>query len=290
MPDNESMDRLRQFVRATFPYLVFIGVFIVGMLLIMLWANGSEAAPAIQPRAHSHNDYTREHPLLDALALGFCSVEADIHLMDGALLVAHDRDEVEPARTLEAMYLKPLWARFEAYQGSIYREPAPFTLLIDIKSDAAETFRVLERQLAAYAPMLSRFTADNTETGAVTVVISGNRANDVILASEPRFAGIDGRLDDLEGPVNPHQMPLVSDNWFKHFKWLGVGEMPTEEVERLNAIVAKARDAGVRLRFWAIPQSPVVWGQLYDAGVDLLNADDLPALHALLMEKQGGRR
>ena len=287
MLNSETVENLRHFVRATFPYLVFIGVFIIGMLVIMLWASSDDVAPAIQPRAHSHNDYTRERPLLDALDLGFCSVEADIHLVDGALLVAHDRDEVDPARTLDAMYLKPLWARFEAHQGAIYPEATPFTLLIDIKSDGADTFSVLERQLAVYAPMFTRFTVDNTETGAVTVIISGNRANDVILAPESRLAGIDGRLDDLAGPVNPHQMPLVSDNWFKHFKWLGVGEMPPEQEQKLEATVAKAREAGVRLRFWATPQSPALWGKLYDAGVDLLNADDLSALHAVLMEKLG---
>ena len=51
------------------------------------------AAPAVVPleRAHSHNDYSRPRPLLDALDAGFCSVEADIFLVDGELLVAHPR-------------------------------------------------------------------------------------------------------------------------------------------------------------------------------------------------------
>ncbi len=45
------------------------------------------------PQAHAHNDYEHERPLLDALSHGFCSVEADIYLVDGALLVAHDRED-----------------------------------------------------------------------------------------------------------------------------------------------------------------------------------------------------
>src|SRR4030095_12119754 len=41
-------------------------------------------------RAHAHNDYEHTRPLLDALEQGFCSVEADIYLIDGELRVAHD--------------------------------------------------------------------------------------------------------------------------------------------------------------------------------------------------------
>jgi hypothetical protein len=64
--------------------------------------------------AHSHNDYEHPRPLLDALDHGFCGVEADIYLVDGQLLVAHDRDKVKPERTLQALYLDPLRERGEA--------------------------------------------------------------------------------------------------------------------------------------------------------------------------------
>jgi hypothetical protein len=288
MLPNEQPNRMKQFLRATFPYLVFSTIFLLGMLVIMVWAFGEETTPAhgsaILERAHSHNDYERTRPLLDALDLGFCSVEADIYLVDGALLVAHDRDKVSPERTLDALYLKPLWERFEANNGHIHAEPAPFTLLIDIKNNGAETFRALDRQLAAYAPMLSEFTSNSTKPGAVTVIISGDRAKDVILASNPRRAGIDGRLADLDGPLNPHEMPLISDNWFAHFKWLGTGEMPPDEAVKLAATIEKAHKSGIRIRFWAIPQTAAVWRRLYDAGVDLLNADNLADLRAVLAE------
>jgi hypothetical protein len=56
-------------------------------------------------RAHAHNDYEHERPLFDALDRGFKSVEADVWLVDGELLVAHDREDVKPGRTLESLYL-----------------------------------------------------------------------------------------------------------------------------------------------------------------------------------------
>jgi hypothetical protein len=258
-------------------------------------AAAPQGPPVIQPRAHAHNDYEHARPLIDALAFGFCSVEADIWLVDGELLVAHDRGGIDVKRTLDSLYLRPLWERFQANGGRIYAQgglphgpgAAEFTLLIDIKNSGPEAFRVLDRKLAEYDAMLTHFTDDATTPGAVTVIVSGERATDVILASSPRRAGIDGRLADLAGPLNPNQVPLVSDNWITHFGWRGQGDMPPDEAAKLDAIVAEAHKRGARVRFWSIPQNAAVWGRLYDAGVDLLNADDLAGLSAVLLKKSG---
>src|ERR1700686_2617314 len=72
-------------------------------------ASAQEPARVVPLRhAHAHNDYEHKRPLFDALDCGFCSVEADIWLVDGKLLVAHDRNQVKPERTLQALYLDPL--------------------------------------------------------------------------------------------------------------------------------------------------------------------------------------
>src|SRR5262245_56842543 len=59
---------------------------------------------------HAHNDYAHAVPLHDALDRGFCSVEADIFLVCGDLLVGHNQAALDPARTLESLYLDPLRA------------------------------------------------------------------------------------------------------------------------------------------------------------------------------------
>lgn len=63
---------------------------------------------------HSHSDYLRRRPLLDALEHGMVSVEADVFLVDGELRVGHERNALRPGRgrPLEALYLDPLQARF----------------------------------------------------------------------------------------------------------------------------------------------------------------------------------
>src|SRR5215212_7420284 len=92
------------------------------------WSLADELKPLVH--AHAHNDYEHARPLFDALDHGFCSVEADIHLVDGALLVAHDADKVDPKRTLESLYLEPLRARVQKNAGRVHSNGPPFLLMI----------------------------------------------------------------------------------------------------------------------------------------------------------------
>src|SRR5438105_13694218 len=125
-------------------------------------------------QAHAHNDYEHARPLFDALDQGFCSVEADIYLVDGQLLVAHDRKDVKPERTLAKLYLDPLRARAQAHGGQIYPNGPPFWLLIDVKTEAKATFAALHPVLERYADILSVTTDGKFDRKAVTVVVSGN--------------------------------------------------------------------------------------------------------------------
>lgn len=242
--------------------------------------------PTPLPRAHAHNDYAHARPLLDALDHGFLSVEADIHLVDGELLVAHDRIQVHPQRTLRALYLDPLHKRVVAHGGHVYAgSAATLLLLIDIKGHAADTYAVLHRQLASYQDMLTSYDARGTHANAVTVVISGNRPIAALTRQAVRYAAYDGRLDELDRDIPASLMPLVSANWRRQFRWNGSGAQPAEEQQKLRDLVARAHHEGRRLRFWGAPDNAAVWQVLYDAGVDLINTDDLDGLATFLAER-----
>jgi hypothetical protein len=254
------------------------------LLALFSFAAFPQAAPLA--RAHAHNDYLHRRPLLDALGHGFTSVEADIYLIDGHLLVAHDQDKAWATNTLQALYLDPLLARAKLNKGRIYPEGPVFTLLIDVKSEAEATYSVLKEVLKPYQKMLTRFSNDSIETNAVTIVLSGNRAQAAVAAEKIRFVSIDGRLPDLDTKVSRCLMPLVSDNWVKHFQWRGVGPLPEEDKRKLDKIVTAAHEQGQKLRFWGTPDSAQVWQQLYDAGVDFLNTDDLPGMESFLRSRK----
>lgn len=249
----------------------------------------SAFADTVRPlsRAHAHNDYEHTNPLLDALDHGFTSVEADIYLVNGELLVAHDAPDLDSARSLKSLYLDPLRARIQANGGSVYKSPAEFRLLIDVKTEAEATWAVLRDVLAQYSDILSGQDANGRIVGPVTAVISGNRARDTMLAETTRYAFYDGRIAADLGE-DATFIPLVSQNWNTVFTWKGVGVMPPNQRDRLNLFVTRAHASGQIVRFWETPDTPGdardnLWQALIDADVDLINTDDLAGLQSFLL-------
>jgi hypothetical protein len=268
-------------------------------------------APADRPvaRSHSHNDYEHEHPLFDALHHGFVSVEADVYLVGKDLRVSHNRAaDWDTVPTLQDAYLSPLRdLKKQRNNGGIYPDGTPVQLLVDIKSEAEATYARLHAVLAEYqAATPGLFTTFTTTgnggykvaPGAVTVVISGNRPREAMKRQATRHAGYDGRLSDVAPATKadeaPGFMPLVSDNWSSVFTgktaWDGTGEIPAAARARLEQVVADVHRQGKKVRLWNLPKAaPAVWGPLYDAGVDLINADDLAGLSKFLASRAGAR-
>jgi len=256
----------------------------IGLSLLCSIALGADA-PKPLVRAHAHNDYVHQRPLLDALDQGFCSVEADIHLVDGQLLVAHDLNKTRPDRTLQSLYLDPLRERIKANGGRVYRDGPPCTLLIDIKTDSKMTYPALHEVLEKYADILTVFKDGVPTLGPITVIVDG--ARDLIAAQSVRCATIDGTRVDLDSDAPAHLIPWISLEWKSVFKWNGQGPMPEDERAKLGEMVKKAHDKGRKIRFWGLPLRATVWPELYDAGVDLLNADDLEGMRKFLLEREG---
>ena len=274
------------------------GLFPVAALaLACLIAAGGDGkkdeAPAVPLRhAHAHNDYEHKRPLLDALAHGFCSVEADVFLVDGELLVGHTRKDLRPGRTLAKLYLEPLRQRAKANGGRVYPGGPTVFLLVDVKSEAKPTYAALDRLLARYDALLSVTRDGKFEPRAVTVVVSGNCDRAAITAQKVRRAAIDGRPPDLDGDAPAHLIPWVSASWGSLFRWRGEGPMPEAERARLRALVAKAHRQGRLVRFWATPELPALWEELLADGVDLINTDRLAELQRFLrgrLPKKGGK-
>lgn len=267
-----------------------LGKTLVIAIACMLPASIPAQAQSPLDHAHAHNDYEHARPLLDALDRGYGSVEADIYLVGGALLVAHARDSVRAGRTLESLYLAPLRAWIGAHGGSVYAGRPPLTLLIDVKSHADSTWAALEPLLRRYDDVITSWHGDSVTTRPVVAVISGERPLVTLPRQHDRWAGLDGRLADLDAAYAPPAaaMPLVSDDWETITKWRGRGTPPKIVRRRVASAVAKAHAQGRRLRFWNTPDLPVVWRLLVRSGVDLVGADDLDALRGFLSDSSGG--
>ncbi|XAM00613.1 hypothetical protein OT109_04320 [Phycisphaeraceae bacterium D3-23] len=116
------------------------------------------------PMGHAHNDYVSPDPLHAALDAGMLSIEADVFLVDATLYVAHDQEDITPDRTLQALYLDPLWQRFQErggaqpdhlFGGAVRDSGVPLVLMVDLKDDGLNAWLALETLLAQY-PGLAR--------------------------------------------------------------------------------------------------------------------------------------
>lgn len=226
-------------------------------------------------QGHSHNDYRRNPPLHKALDHGFHSVEVDIHLRKGELVVAHNGFLLRRKRTLEKLYLRPLSERVLLNgKHSVHADgTAGFVLYIDIKDGCPDLLDTLVSQLQRHADILSVWEHGQLVQGAVTVIVGACGRESVWLSSERRWFQFDGRQHHPGGPYAAAVIPRIGMPLRRITKWRGRGTMDPQELAPLRATIAQAKAEGRQIRFWAATNKPKVWQLLLDEGVDVINVD-----------------
>jgi hypothetical protein len=224
---------------------------------------------------HAHNDYLNKPALFEALESGLISVEADIHLMKGDLYVAHVRPlDRNQKRTLENLYLKPLFDHVQNNDGEVYPNyDGPFYLMIDFKNGSTEMFNRLVELLQPYKEMLTVMENGELKQGAVTVFLSGSRPYNEIANAEPKLCFLDGRPGDIGKQIPATLMPVISDHYKNHLSWNGKGQIPEDQELKLRKLVSKVHAEGKKLRLWASPDKPNAWKTFQRLGIDLINTD-----------------
>ncbi len=240
------------------------------------------------PNAHAHNDYEHRRPLFDALSHGFTSLEADVHLINETLYVAHDTPrDLDKTPSLQSLYLQPLYQWMSEHNGTIYpKYDEPIFLMIDIKTNAESTYAALRSALAPFKSMLWHVDNGKVVPGPLRIFLSGNRPIAMVQQDEVQLAGIDGRPNDIGKDYTAEFMPVISDNYRRHLSWRGKkGEPDAEEYEQLKSWINAAHAEGKKVRLWASPENQAVWVKLLELGVDLLNTDRLADLRDFLLNE-----
>jgi len=214
-------------------------------------------------------------------------VEVDYFVVEGKLMVAHDRDQIQPGRTLEALYLEPLKQRIQEL-GSVLPDGSVFTINIESKESGNETYGELHRVLAAYEEILTSVVDGQVRPGPVQVILVGWSPPLHELAGEPvRYVGVHRHYSDLpdsHARYPSHLLKLVSVNYRQTFRWHGMGPPSTRISDHLTAIV-QARDAadGRLVRVYNVPRNASVYSTLLDSGVDLIGTKTLGTSRSLLL-------
>lgn len=238
------------------------------------------------PNAFAHNDYCHPHPLIDALESGYTNIEADIFLERDKIIVAHVNPFFRISRTLETLYLKPLYDRIVKNNGQVYKGyDRQVILMIDVKTGAKNTYNALKPLLEKYKSMLSRYDHGAVTQGAITVVLSGHKPYKIIKSEETRLAFIDEDLRKTASDTTTANVYMMSScKYSKLLKWTGNGSMPEYERKRLCNYVDMAHKYRKKVRLWASPENDIVWEALLKCGVDLINTDKLVTLKNFLLD------
>lgn len=253
------------------------------LIFLIIQASGF-AQITVHKNAHAHNDYKHHHPLTDALKNGFTSIEADVFLIKGKLVVDHTYPLVKKNKDFETLYLKPLQELALKNKGFIFEnDSTSIQLLVDIKSDAATTYAALKTLLEKYKELLSSYKNGVFHERAVTIVLSGNKPYQQSKDELIRRMFMDESL--LSCNKNNYAKafaPLASTHYKHTLNWNGKGKISVSVVEQLLALVETAHQQGKKVRLWAVPENELVWELLLDCGVDYISTDKLEKLNAFL--------
>ena len=245
--------------------------FFCGLALIC-FANAQEVL------IHSHNDYRHPLPFYQAYSQQVASIEADIYSTDreDVLLVAHDREELGIAPTLDESYIAPIVSLYKLNKGKAWRgSDRYFVLLIDLKTPANPTLDRLIRKLQKYPevfdPAVNPF--------AVRVVISGSRPEASTFPNYPSIISFDGTLEDYSS-AQLNRIHMISLNFRLFSQWNGQGNIPENELKKLKETISAVHALGKPIRFWSCPDGEHAWQTFHQLGIDFINTDQPEACKA----------
>lgn len=240
-----------------------------GLLALALCLCGAAAAqrPVL---IHSHNDYARRVPFYQAYAQGVYSIEADLFLHDGRLLVGHDLIDLRPEMTFEALYVDPLVTLFSHNGGRAWRNSQEhLQLMIELKSETAPTLEAVVALLGRYPQVFD----PQVNPEAVRIAITGRVPEPDDFDKYPSYILFDGEWNKDYTSEQLARVGLVSANFRDFSKWNGKGSIITPERAKLTEVIGRAHAMGKPVRFWGAPEGMTVYYTFYDMGVDYINTD-----------------
>lgn len=247
------------------------------------------------------------------MASGCISVEADIHLSDGDLLVGHSPSGLRKSVTLRNMYLEPLQRMLHEcnanlpVQEDVWRgifdsdTRKTLVLLVDYKSAKEQMFAELHSQLQPLRDLdyLTKWNGTHKAVRPLTIVVTGKAPFDSVLAlpNDRRDIFWDAHLEALQSTIDdfstdpPTYKYNQSNSHYAstQFRYAVIYRSPDEslrhpstprEKDLAATQIEQAAARGLVSRYWDAPTHPPnlresAWRYLLGAKIGLINMDDL---------------
>ena len=229
--------------------------------------------------AHSHNDYAQKDFFWEAYNAGFGSMEADVYLVDGQLMVAHNKKDIHTARTLAAMYLAPLARQVRKNKGYPYKNHKDaLELLIDLKDPKdSPAYKTAIQLIRSYRALVN--------SKHIRFTFTGNIPGDHTMATATGNIYFDGVPGRIYSPSALKRIYMLSDNFARYSSWDGTGVISVDDYQQLQNTVKAAHRQGKKIRFWNAPDNLAAWQLMEELGVDFINTDKIQELSGYLNEK-----
>lgn len=230
----------------------------------------AQQAKRTQNSGHSHNDYNQNFPFFEAYYAGMGSVEADVFLKNGKLLVAHNEEDTDAGKTLESLYLAPIARTFKTNKGHIYADTSKhMQLLIDIKANHQEVLAKLIEELKPYQEVFnSKFNKN-----ALRVIISGDVPPAENFKNYPDYIFFDGRPSRNYTPDQLNRIGMISEDLATYSIWNGKGTPTPADFGKLTEVITGAHQLNKPFRFWGTKDNPNSWKELENMGADWIGTD-----------------
>jgi hypothetical protein len=246
--------------------------------------------------AYAHNDYDNAAPLRDALRLGYAGAEADVVLVDGALLVAHERRSVRRGRSVEALYLRPL-RELVRRCGRVLPAPRSFLLNIELKEPSWAAYDTLAALLARYPDVVGAADGaiDRGDPGRaaapVEVVLVGWHppAPELARRTPTALVRVQHKVTRTDGPPPDTSGSLVRLVSLDYGKTIGRDRRGSD---RWLVALQRAKGAapGRLARVYNVPVRRDLYTALLAAGVDLIGTEELEGTRRELARVPGAVR
>ena len=230
---------------------------------------GNTGTTTREIRIHSHNDYAQKRPFWGAYEAGADSIEADVFLVDGELLVAHSRKGLKKVNTLRRLYLEPLREVMRKNGGRARANGKPLQLVIDLKSgkpalDALLTLIEQEGFRECFDICKNPSAVRLSVGGDISKIKDFLEYPDFVFFSVPSSR----KLDDGQYK----RVSWISDYARLLTKWRS-GAMAECDKKKIRAAAARAHAKGVPYRLWGFPDNPEAWQLSRELGLDYINTD-----------------
>lgn len=242
----------------------------ISTLFCLLFCLFLQAQEYSSSNIHSHNDYAGALPFYEAYANETGVIEADVFLVKNDLMVAHTSEEIKVGNSLRNLYLEPLLLKFKALDGKAYKSDKPLLLMIDIKSEAEATLKVIVEQLKMYPDLISNKN--------FKVVISGSRPAPSKWSEYPAFIYFDGRVNETYTAQELSRVEMISEDLKELTVWNGKGVLTQTDSEKIQAVIKKVHDQHKKIRFWSTQDNVNTWMTLMNLHVDYIATDNTSAL------------